>query len=480
VAPARLKLLAITLARRRRLVSPAAVGAAGGLAAVVVGAAMTQRITLGLGLAIAVVYVALVFSNLPLAIGVWVVIVFLSGFPGLGGVPTASSIVLLVAWIGILGSGTAPLRAMASQHARLIAGVLALTTWFALTIAWATNPSLGAQSLKTLVIALATFMIVATTVTSRDVVRLIASAFVAGAVVAVVLAQAIEGLHPAASAVRTAAIDDARLQSGASDPNYLAAVVVAALVLAGGLAAFDRRARVRLTLAAGSLVLLYGLLATQSRGGFLAAIAALLCALAIFKSGRGQVLLGIVVVCALAAFFFALNPLALQRVTTLDGGGNGRAQLWDIAWLVARDHPLGGVGTGNFVEVERDYLREAEPQRFSELIAERPHVVHNLYLQTLAETGVVGLVLLLALIVALLRTFLRAARRFDDLGDGAMASLARALFVALIGMLTASFFLSNGTDRRYWILFALGPAMLSVAARDARAIRAPRPAHGSS
>jgi O-antigen ligase len=467
-------------ALRLPLISPTAVGAIGGAAALAVGGAMTQRIGLGLGLAVAIAYVPLVFLNLALAIGVWVVIVFLAGFPGLAGAPTASSILLLVAWIGTLGSTRASLRAMAVRHARLIGAGLALIAWFALTLAWAKDPGVGALSLLTVVIALVTLMIVATTATSRRAVRLIVSAFVAGAVVAVVLAQAIKGIQPAASAVATASIGDDRLQSGASDPNYLAAVVVAALVLAGGLAAFDARARVRLTMTAAALILLYGLLATQSRGGFIAGAAALLCALAIFKSGRGRVLLGILVVCAFAAVFFALNPLALERVTTIDGGGNGRAQLWDVAWSVARDHPLVGVGTGNFVVVERDYVREAKPLRFTDLIAEKPHVVHNVYLQTLAETGVVGLVLLLALLVGLLRTFLLAAKRFDDLGDGAMATLARALFVALTGMLTASFFLSNGTDRRYWILFALGPAMLAATARDGPAVRARTPAPSSS
>jgi O-antigen ligase len=466
---------------RLPIVSPTAVAALGGLGALAVGAAMTQRIGLGLGLAIAIAYVPLVFLNLALAIGVWVVIVFLAGFPGLAGAPTASSILLLLAWIGsTLGSTGAPLRAMARRHARLIAAGLALIAWFALTLAWARDPGLAGQSLLAVAIALVTLTIVATTVASRRAVRLIALAFVGGAVVAVLLAQALQGIHPAASALATASIDDARLQSGASDPNYLAAVVVGALVLAGGLAAFESRARVRLTLAAAALILLYGLLATQSRGGFIAAGAALLCALAIFKSGRGRVLLGILVVCAFAAVFFALNPLVLQRVTKTDGGGNGRAQLWDVAWRVARDHPIAGVGTGNFLAVERDYVREAAPLRFSDLIAERPHVVHNVYLQTLAETGVVGLLLLVTLIVGLLRTFLLAARRFDELDDGAMATLARALFVGLIGMLSASFFLSNGTDRRYWILLALGPAMLSVATRDAQAVGAPAPAPSSS
>ena len=62
-----------------------------------------------------------------------------------------------------------------------------------------------------------------------------------------------------------------------------------------------------------------------------------------------------------------------------------RSDYWDVAVAMARDAPLVGEGAGGF---ERTWLRE------------RPALLyvrdaHNLYLETLAEIGVVGLVLLL-------------------------------------------------------------------------------------
>ena len=92
-------------------------------------------------------------------------------------------------------------------------------------------------------------------------------------------------------------------------------------------------------------------------------------------------------------------------------------------------------------------------------------MTHNLYLQQLAETGVVGLALLLAIIAASCGAGMRAARRFDERGEPALAALARSSLVALIGFLTASLFISDGTDKRLWILLALGPTLWIVARR---------------
>ena len=56
-----------------------------------------------------------------------------------------------------------------------------------------------------------------------------------------------------------------------------------------------------------------------------------------------------------------------------------------------------------------------------------------------------------------------AIKRFVALGDEPMAGLARATIPALAGVLTASFFLSNISDRRIWVLLALGPLLASNA-----------------
>jgi O-antigen ligase len=105
-------------------------------------------------------------------------------------------------------------------------------------------------------------------------------------------------------------------------------------------------------------------------------------------------------------------------------------------------------------------------------VTETPHVAHNVYLQMLAETGVIGLGLFAVILIGCLRAALAAARRFEQFGETAMAGLSRAVFVGMVGMLTASFFISNANDRRLWILLAMGPIMLALAQRPERAAEA--------
>ena len=97
------------------------------------------------------------------------------------------------------------------------------------------------------------------------------------------------------------------------------------------------------------------------------------------------------------------------------------------------------------------------------LVAETPEVVHNAYLQLLVENGVIGLVLFLTIVFLALRCAWRAIGRFGLIGDESMANLARAVMIAIIAMLAANFFISDVNDFRLWILFALGPVMLTIA-----------------
>ena len=123
------------------------------------------------------------------------------------------------------------------------------------------------------------------------------------------------------------------------------------------------------------------------------------------------------------------------------------------------------MGLDNFVEEAPKYTREPGQLEVVHNIAEKPHVTHNVYLQFLAETGFVGAILFVWLLLVCARAAWQAGRLFDQKQDRDMAALSRACLVAIIAFAAASFFLSDGNDVRFWLLLALGPIMHGIAVR---------------
>lgn len=85
-----------------------------------------------------------------------------------------------------------------------------------------------------------------------------------------------------------------------------------------------------------------------------------------------------------------------------DPGNNGRIEGWDVALNAFADQPLRGIGAGTYGPF---FLRE---RKTSTLKVEE---AHSLYLENLAELGLVGVALLAIALVAILGAFAFRARR---------------------------------------------------------------------
>jgi O-antigen ligase len=433
------------------------------------GLLIAGRTGLGMAIAVAAFYVPLVLTDFGLGIALWLPVIFLAGLPLLSFAPNASSVLLGVAFLGTLRAGHSAASAL-SAHRRLLVLLGALALWFTVTALWAADAGrVFGQAWRWWVAAI-TFAAVLSVACRPRGLRLLALAFIAAAALTVLVGITLPGLVPAGTDVAGQSVG--RLQVGpANDPNFLAALLVPAIALAVGLAAGDRDPLIRSLLSGAAALLGVGLLATESRGGLIGAFVALAVTLVLARRRRAQIVGALAVVAAGGALWFTANPPALERVTSAGGGGNGRSDLWSIAWHMGSDHPVAGVGLDNYVVHSKDYLRTVGRLEFADLVArKKPLVAHNLYLQTFAETGVVGFALLIAFFAATLRLLLEAIRRFDALGDRTHATLARAVLAGLSGMLLADVFISNGADQRQWVLLALAPAML-VMARRAEAAR---------
>jgi O-antigen ligase len=101
-----------------------------------------------------------------------------------------------------------------------------------------------------------------------------------------------------------------------------------------------------------------------------------------------------------------------NRLFTLSG--NGRADLWHVAWQMRDAHPLVGAGAGTF---ERYWLR-------SDRASFQARDAHNLYLETLAETGPLGLLILVSLLAVPVVAIIRRRNAVTAAAFGAFVAFA--------------------------------------------------------
>jgi O-antigen ligase len=418
---------------------------------------------IAIGAAIAIGLLLVIASDLPTGV---VLFTGLSFFETIGGASAVKLVGLLLAlaWVGTVATQPDAKRDFLRVHPRISGALLIFLAWNGLSYSWSEDPSAALDALSRFGLNAILFFIVFTAIrTERDVLRVF-WAFIAGASVATMLA-VLTGSGPSAYG------EAARISSSSDNSNELAAVLVASAALATGLALVSRRSPALRAVAFGAATIsLAGIVLTVSRSGLIALFVAVIAA--IFLAGRWRprvlALSGLVVASAVIYFAFFAPTAARERVTTTDEGGHGREDIWKVGWRMVEANPIRGVGAGNFQTSSIHYLL-VQPGlvRRADFIVDTQKVAHNAYLQAWAETGVIGLGLLLAVIISLLSCSWKAIKRFERDGNLLMEILARAQLVATIGLLSSLFFSSNAYNKQLWLLLAMGPAMLAIAkARD--------------
>ena len=133
-----------------------------------------------------------------------------------------------------------------------------------------------------------------------------------------------------------------------------------------------------------------------------------------------------------------------------DGSFQNRSVEMLMAVYMFLDHPVIGVGSGNFVEHYTSYIRE-----YGGSIKDEMRNPHNYYLEIAAEHGLIGLLLFSGfMFVALAR--LRFARGlFQRVGDHRLAELAVALQIGFLGYMVSALFLHGSYPRLLWLQVSL-------------------------
>lgn len=186
---------------------------------------------------------------------------------------------------------------------------------------------------------------------------------------------------------------------------------------------------------------------TDSRGGALGlGIGMLMCV--VHLKQRVKALTTILV---MAALLVPLVPAYYSdRIASIfgekeerDESASSRPVLWEIALRIWSDHPIAGVGLENFSPVKESYADKVSDivpsSEMHALIFGRPRYPHGLYPGMMAETGIVGLLLYLILLLRnMLCRFPNVCLKTDS--HYLLYQQARGAQAGLIGFATAAVF----------------------------------------
>jgi O-antigen ligase len=260
-----------------------------------------------------------------------------------------------------------------------------------------------------------------------------------------------------------------RITGPLGDPNFFAQILIVLVPVGLVLAAESGSVRARGLAFAATGLILAGAVLTYSRGGALALGCVLLLVLISRRVRPRQIALGIlalVLLPLLAPRQFAQRLETVREILpggeeTLDPDSSFQERKLYVltAWRMFLDHPVLGVGAGNY---STHYDRYADEVGFASRDYEQPgdvHYPHNLYLEIAAETGLVGLAAFAAAVAAAFVSLRRARAARLARGDVLSADLAQAFEIAIAGYLISSLFLHGHFQRYLWLLFGFAAAL---------------------
>jgi len=197
---------------------------------------------------------------------------------------------------------------------------------------------------------------------------------------------------------------------------------------------------------------------TKSRGGNLGLAVVMLVSI-IFSPGiRSRGFKALLVGAMIAGMTLAVPMIMARRdVATYFGGdasAENRLDAWWAGLHMIRDHPILGVGLGLFAENVKQYGMK------------NSMIAHNTLLSVTAETGIIGGLIFVLIIITTLRLLWKVWRQaLSDPSQRDLACLSQGILIGLVAFLINTTFSVKDSDPLLWALLGTAGSVVVVRKR---------------
>jgi putative inorganic carbon (hco3(-)) transporter len=246
--------------------------------------------------------------------------------------------------------------------------------------------------------------------------------------------------------------------SSMGDPNSLAATFASAIPIILALASFARNIALKFLLACQALFVAVLVTLTGSRSGLIALLAVVFSIVAL---SRRRVLYFMIAALLATAGWFLLPQQYQARYSRLGEAGtdlneasSGRWDVWKSGIRMFASNPVTGIGAGAFLWANTS--GDFGPRTWL--------AAHSLYVQLLAETGVIGTVIWLSFLIYFLKKLTLLSRLLKTSAEQRWIGMfARGFLISAIALLVSGIF-GHNLFRYTWYMMAGATVALSVIA----------------
>lgn len=255
-------------------------------------------------------------------------------------------------------------------------------------------------------------------------------------------------------------VESNRISGSVGDPNIYAQIMLFVIPIALSQALTEKNLFLKIVAIWSFAATFLTVIFTYSRGAFVALAMMAFFTILYKKIPVKYVILSILILLLLLPF---LPQNYLDRILTIpqslpffgtsikeEVSYSGRWSEMISAINMFLDHPIIGVGVNNYKVHYLEYAREIGTDlRGTE---RNPHV---LYLQILAEQGIIGFLAFSFIIFMIFRELINAKNAYDSEQNRPYKQIAEAVIIGFFGWLMAALFLHLAYPRYFWIIYAI-------------------------